>query len=164
MTNSPLISLRIPPDTLERIDQLAQKRYPARRSGKKPNRSQVILDAIEQFLDQADLQDSALPSTNTVRLSRPDNSNGSGSTVVSDMTASTPNYAVIQTLGPEKRGEITNSGVLTNYQSGWTQAADSVDQNPSASKTYSTRKYIDLWLDYFSYMGKLAKPWFISRM
>ncbi|MFM7450597.1 MAG: CopG family ribbon-helix-helix protein [Leptolyngbyaceae cyanobacterium] len=162
MANSPLISLRIPPDTLERIDQLAQKRYPARRSGKKPNRSQVILDAIEQFLDQADLQDSAPPSTNTVRLSRSDNSNGS--TVVSNVTASTPNYAVIQTLGPEKRGEITNSEVLTNYQPVWAETTDGVDQNTSASKTSSTRKYIDLWLDYFSYMGKLAKPWFISRM
>ena len=162
MANSPLISLRIPPDTLERIDQLAQKRYPARRSGKKPNRSQVILDAIEQFLDQADLQDSAPPSTKPVRLSRPDNNDGS--TVVSDITASTPSYAVIQTLEPEKRGEITNSEVLENYQSVWAQTTDGVDQDTSGSKTSSTRKYIDLWLDYFSYMGKLAKPWFISRM
>lgn len=162
MANSPLISLRIPPDTLERIDQLAQKRYPARRSGKKPNRSQVILDAIEQFLDQTDLQNSAPPSRNTVRPSRPDDSDGS--TVASDMTASTPNYAVIQTLGPEKRGEITSSEVLTNYQSAWAETADDIDQNTLGLKTSSTRKYIDLWLDYFSYMGKLAKPWFISRM
>ena len=52
MANSPLVSLRIPPETLERIDRLAQKLYPSRRTGRNPNRSQVILDAIEQFLAQ----------------------------------------------------------------------------------------------------------------
>lgn len=52
MANSPLVSIRIPPETLERIDQIAQKLYPSRRTGKNPNRSQVILDAIEQFLEQ----------------------------------------------------------------------------------------------------------------
>ncbi|MGI0485165.1 CopG family ribbon-helix-helix protein [Pantanalinema rosaneae CENA516] len=52
MANSPLVSIRIPPETLARIDQLAQKLYPPRREGKTPNRSQVILDAINQFLAQ----------------------------------------------------------------------------------------------------------------
>jgi metal-responsive CopG/Arc/MetJ family transcriptional regulator len=52
MANSPLVSLRIPAETLEKIDNLAQTLYPARRSGKNPNRSQLILDAIEQFLEQ----------------------------------------------------------------------------------------------------------------
>ncbi|ARV61057.1 hypothetical protein BZZ01_22720 [Nostocales cyanobacterium HT-58-2] len=52
MANSPLVSIRIPPETLKRVDGLAQKLYPARRVGKNPNRSQVILDAIAQFLEQ----------------------------------------------------------------------------------------------------------------
>jgi metal-responsive CopG/Arc/MetJ family transcriptional regulator len=56
MTNSPLVSIRIPPETLERIDKLAQNLYPSRRAGKNPNRSQVILDAIEQFLTENELQ------------------------------------------------------------------------------------------------------------
>lgn len=52
MANSPLVSIRIPTETLERLDDLAQKLYPSRRRGKNPNRSQVILDAIEQYLAQ----------------------------------------------------------------------------------------------------------------
>jgi predicted transcriptional regulator len=56
MTKSPLVSIRIPPETLERIDLLAQKLYPSRRAGRNPNRSQVILDAIEQFLVQHEMQ------------------------------------------------------------------------------------------------------------
>lgn len=51
MANSPLVSLRIPPETLKRIDKLAEKLYPSRKVGGKPNRSQVILDAIASFLD-----------------------------------------------------------------------------------------------------------------
>lgn len=50
MANSPLVSIRIPAETLERLDNLAQELYPSRRRGKNPNRSQVILDAIEEFL------------------------------------------------------------------------------------------------------------------
>jgi metal-responsive CopG/Arc/MetJ family transcriptional regulator len=56
MTNSPLVSIRIPPETLDRIDKLAQELYPSRRAGKNPNRSQVILEAIEQFLRQHEIQ------------------------------------------------------------------------------------------------------------
>ncbi|NWF59458.1 MAG: CopG family transcriptional regulator [Fischerella sp.] len=52
MANSPQVSIRIPPETLKRIDLLAQKLYPSRRAGKNPNRSQVILDAIAQYLEQ----------------------------------------------------------------------------------------------------------------
>jgi hypothetical protein len=62
MANSPLVSIRIPPETLARIDQLAQKLYPPRRVGKTPNRSQVILDAINQFLEQHDGLHSDRPS------------------------------------------------------------------------------------------------------
>ena len=58
MANSPLVSIRIPPETLERIDRLAQKLYPPRRVGKPPNRSQVILDAIHQFLEQHEVPQS----------------------------------------------------------------------------------------------------------
>lgn len=57
MSNSPLVSIRIPPETLERLDNLAQILYPPRRSGRKPNRSQVILDAIEEFLAQHESED-----------------------------------------------------------------------------------------------------------
>jgi metal-responsive CopG/Arc/MetJ family transcriptional regulator len=56
MTKSPLVSIRIPPETLERIDRLAQQLYPSRRVGRSPNRSQVILDAIEQLLVQHEIQ------------------------------------------------------------------------------------------------------------
>ncbi|MCX7594451.1 MAG: ribbon-helix-helix domain-containing protein [Fischerella sp.] len=52
MANSPQVSIRIPAETLKRIDILAQKLYPSRRAGKNPNRSQVILDAIAQYLEQ----------------------------------------------------------------------------------------------------------------
>lgn len=63
MANSPLVSIRIPPETLERIDQLAQKLYPPRRAGKTPNRSQVILDAINQFLEQHEINEVGSPDT-----------------------------------------------------------------------------------------------------
>lgn len=52
MANSPSVSIRIPPETLKRIDRLAQKLYPSRRVGKHPNRSQLILHAIEQLLEE----------------------------------------------------------------------------------------------------------------
>lgn len=54
MAKSPLVSIRVPPETLERIDRLAQQMYPSRRAGGSPNRSQVILDAIDEFLKQRD--------------------------------------------------------------------------------------------------------------
>jgi predicted DNA-binding protein len=52
MANSPSVSIRIPPETLKRIDRLAQELYPSRRVGKHPNRSQLILQAIDQFLEE----------------------------------------------------------------------------------------------------------------
>lgn len=54
MANSPLVSIRIPRETLERLDQLAEKLYPPRRPGGNANRSQVILDAIEKLLQEFD--------------------------------------------------------------------------------------------------------------
>jgi metal-responsive CopG/Arc/MetJ family transcriptional regulator len=52
MANSPLVSLRIPEETLEKLDNLAEKLYPSRKINGKPNRSQVILDAIAHFLEE----------------------------------------------------------------------------------------------------------------
>ncbi len=50
MANSPSVSIRIPPETLKRVDRMAQKLYPSRQAGKPPNRSQLILQAIDHFL------------------------------------------------------------------------------------------------------------------
>lgn len=52
MANSPSVSIRIPPETLKRIDRLAQELYPSPRVGKPPNRSQLILHAIDRFLEE----------------------------------------------------------------------------------------------------------------
>jgi metal-responsive CopG/Arc/MetJ family transcriptional regulator len=57
MANSPLVSIRIPEETLRQLDELAEKLYPSRKRGGKSNRSQVILDAIAQFLNQQELQE-----------------------------------------------------------------------------------------------------------
>lgn len=46
--DSQVISLRIPDRLLEKIDRVAQERYP-QKNDKRPNRSQVILDAIERL-------------------------------------------------------------------------------------------------------------------
>lgn len=51
MANSPLVSFRIPAETLKKIDELAEKMYPSRKVGGKPNRSQIILDAIANFIE-----------------------------------------------------------------------------------------------------------------
>jgi metal-responsive CopG/Arc/MetJ family transcriptional regulator len=50
MASSPLVSIRIPPEMLQKLDNLAEQLYPSRKSSGKPNRSQVILDAIAYFL------------------------------------------------------------------------------------------------------------------
>ncbi len=63
MAKSPLVSIRIPPEILERIDKLAQKLYPSRRAGRNPNRSQLILDAIDQFLKQQESGNANVPNT-----------------------------------------------------------------------------------------------------
>lgn len=164
MANSPLISIRIPPETLERIDQLAQKRYPSRRTGKKPNRSQVILDAIEQFLDQYELEESGLINADVKPLNTSDSlaspqlsADGQGA------TRSRSNYQVIHTVEADQLSEVNLPDTLANYESEQNQHTDQLSRNPSDLKISSTRKYIDWWLDYFSYVGKLTKPWFISK-
>lgn len=53
---SKAVTVRIPPDWLERIEALAEKRYPSR-SGKGGNRSQIILDAIEAYLSSEESSD-----------------------------------------------------------------------------------------------------------
>lgn len=53
MAESKVVSIRIPQDLLDAIDRLAAVRYPSRR-GKEPNRSQVILDFIEQSIQTTD--------------------------------------------------------------------------------------------------------------
>ncbi len=45
---SKVVSLRVPEQLLEKLDRLAEQRYPNRKS----NRSQVILDAIELIVEQ----------------------------------------------------------------------------------------------------------------
>lgn len=52
MANSPLVSIRIPPEILSQLDELAEQLYPPRKAKGKANRSQIILDAIAYFLEQ----------------------------------------------------------------------------------------------------------------
>ncbi|HEY9783674.1 MAG TPA: ribbon-helix-helix domain-containing protein [Leptolyngbyaceae cyanobacterium] len=47
MAESKVISVRVPLELLEAIDKLATERYPTRRG--EPNRSQVLLDALEAY-------------------------------------------------------------------------------------------------------------------
>lgn len=52
MTENKTISLRIPENILNSIDNLAKKQYP-NRSGSGFNRTQVILDAVESYLENS---------------------------------------------------------------------------------------------------------------
>lgn len=164
MANSPLISIRIPPETLERIDQLAQKRYPARRPGKKPNRSQVILDAIEQFLDQYELPESTATTVEQSPAS-------SAKPLIPIQTlkdeqlvsGSSSNYQVIHTAKVSQPSELNLPDGVVNYAIERNHTTKPLPDDESDIKISSTRKYIDWWLDYFSYVGKLTKPWFISK-
>ncbi len=47
MAESKVISVRVTLELLEAIDKLATERYPSRRG--EPNRSQVLLDALEAY-------------------------------------------------------------------------------------------------------------------
>lgn len=53
MAESKVVSIRIPQDLLDAVDQLAALRYPSRRGGE-PNRSQLILDALETYVANSD--------------------------------------------------------------------------------------------------------------
>lgn len=70
MAESKVISVRVPLELLEAIDKLATERYPTRRG--EPNRSQVLLDALEAYfrpsVDKVDILYTS--STNTEIESR----------------------------------------------------------------------------------------------
>lgn len=53
MAESKVVSIRVPQELLNAVDQLAAVRYPSRR-GKEPNRSQLILDALESYVAHFD--------------------------------------------------------------------------------------------------------------
>ena len=55
MPDSKAISVRIPSQLLDCLDAIAEKDYRARSDGK-PNRSQVMLDALEAYIEQRDYQ------------------------------------------------------------------------------------------------------------
>ena len=55
MPDSKAISVRIPSQLLGSLDAIAEKDYRARSDGK-PNRSQVMLDALEAYIEQRDYQ------------------------------------------------------------------------------------------------------------
>ena len=55
MPDSKAISVRIPSQLLGSFDAIAEKDYRAKSDGK-PNRSQVLLDALEAYIEQRDYQ------------------------------------------------------------------------------------------------------------
>ncbi len=164
MANSPLVSIRIPPETLDRIDQLAERLYPSRRMGKKPNRSQVILDAIEQFLAQAELDGLAVSADSSIS-SHPYSlaQNASSNSIPAIQTDAADPLIKNQTVfneSPEPLGDDLN--LTYSLDSG--RSIDATANNEVAAQLepedFSTRKYIDWWLDYLSYMRKFTKTWF----
>lgn len=54
MAESKVVSIRVPQELLNAIDQLAGIRYPSRRLGGDPNRSQLILDALAAYVENFD--------------------------------------------------------------------------------------------------------------
>ncbi len=138
MANSPLVSIRIPPETLERVDQLAQELYPARRAGKKPNRSQVILDAIEYFLQQ---HESGFVTSLSPAL------------IIDEHCDSPLNSPLISELVPEEppSGHPIDEAIQLYPQF--------LKQVPQYMKP-SMRDYVDWWSDYFSYLNRVSHLWF----
>jgi metal-responsive CopG/Arc/MetJ family transcriptional regulator len=63
MAESKVVSIRIPQELLDAVDRLAAVRHPSRRGGE-PNRSQLILDLLEQGIQTAD--DDAVNKCHTV--------------------------------------------------------------------------------------------------
>jgi metal-responsive CopG/Arc/MetJ family transcriptional regulator len=53
MLDSRVVSVRVHQELLSIIDRLAAIKYPSRR-GKEPSRSQLILDAIEHYIEHFD--------------------------------------------------------------------------------------------------------------
>ena len=52
MPDTKVVSIRVPISLLEAVDNLAEAKYPSRTGGT-PNRSQLILDAIEAYINRA---------------------------------------------------------------------------------------------------------------
>lgn len=129
MANSPLVSVRIPPEMLERLDQLAQKLYPPRRAGKAPNRSQVILDAINLFLEQHE--------TDLVSAIEP------AQEIKSELAQG---EAITESIDEEFIKNVPLE--YPEYLSIYSKYSDP-----------SVRRYIDWWLDYFTYLKKISDNW-----
>lgn len=132
MANSPLVSVRIPPEMLERIDHLAQELYPSRRAGKNPNRSQVILDAIALFLKQHEAS-----STNNLSINQKLDEQQIKK-AFEEVPASEP----VEKLLPK----------YPRYIEPPLKYSQPIEP--------PIREYIDWWFNYFSYMKKLTDMWF----
>ena len=150
MANSPLVSIRIPPEILQRIDQLAQKLYPSRRAGKNPNRSQVILDAIVQFLEQHESSEVNNPSSKV----QPDEQPIDLVFQYEPIDHEQINKAIQQysIINDEQINQVLQQ-----------QSKYPIPQTCSKSMEPPIREYIDLWFTYFSYMKKLTDVWFRSK-
>ncbi|WP_026732736.1 CopG family ribbon-helix-helix protein [Fischerella sp. PCC 9605] len=147
MANSPQVSIRIPPETLKRIDLLAQKLYPSRRAGKNPNRSQVILDAIAQYLEQ---HESSYTSTLEIDEQLDDKP-------INKVLQHYPSYTSTLEIDEQLDDKPINK-VLQHYPKDIELATQySKDIEPPM------REYIDWWFDYFSYMKKLTDIWFGAK-
>jgi predicted DNA-binding protein len=171
MANSPLVSIRIPPETLERIDQLALKLYPARRTGKKPNRSQVILEAIEQFLAQHERVQPPLTVINATELDATE----LDATVIQEVVSPEPDQDGLSGFVSEEETSYAGLHIpellisqeddladqLSSFATPWDGTSPPTEEELNTDIS-SARKYIDWWLNYFSYMSKFTKPWFIS--
>ena len=64
MPDSKAISVRIPSQLLESLDAIAEKDYRARSDGK-PNRSQVMLDALEAYIEQRESENTSSDDVDT---------------------------------------------------------------------------------------------------
>lgn len=69
--DSKVLSFRVPDELMEKLDRLAEIKYPIR--GKKPNRTQVVLDAIELLIKQENnpkIDEQNVLSTNTYTVDK----------------------------------------------------------------------------------------------
>ena len=64
MPDSKAISVRIPSQLLDSLDVIAEKDYRARSDGK-PNRSQVMLDALEAYIEQRESENTSSDDVDT---------------------------------------------------------------------------------------------------
>ena len=64
MPDSKAISVRIPSQLLDSLDAIAEKDYRARSDGK-PNRSQVMLDALEAYIEQRESENTSSDDVDT---------------------------------------------------------------------------------------------------